>query len=381
MSRVRTVGTQGVTFVELFFDLVFVYALTQLTSSVLHDLTWSGAARWAAVYWLIWWAWTQFTWTLNLADTERTQIRLLTLAATAVAFFLAQSVPDAYGDGGAWFAIAYVFVRVLGVAGQVWVIGDDAKQITGLTRYASASLLGVALVLAGAAANPEVRVWIWLGAILADLVAAALAGRTTWVLQGGHFAERHGLIVIIALGESLIAAAVATSSLERNIEFAVVATGAVLATCALWWLYFGNLHRKLEAQLSAQAESDRGRFARDVFSLWHAVVVAGIVGVAVGFEQAVAHPLNPLTLGGSIALAVGVAMFAGGLGAASLRSRVEGAATSRFGLALLAVASIPLLTIVDAGVALWGLAVVATLASVLETVRLADSGRSTRAGL
>jgi low temperature requirement protein LtrA len=97
MSRVRAADIQGVTFVELFFDLVFVYAITQLTRSVLQDLTWTGVGRWVLVFWLIWWAWTQFTWTLNLVDTEIPQIRFLALAGTATAFFLAQAVPDAYG--------------------------------------------------------------------------------------------------------------------------------------------------------------------------------------------------------------------------------------------------------------------------------------------
>ena len=365
MSRVRTAETQGVTFVELFFDLVFVYAITQLTSSVLHDLTWTGVARWAPVFWLIWWAWTQFTWTLNLADTEQFAIRLLTLAATAVAFFLAQAVPDVYGNGAVWFAVSYVVVRGLGVGGQVWVIGDDDKQIKGLVRYASASLIGVAMVLVGAFVPAEVRPWFWLAAILADFVTVAVAGRETWVLQAGHFAERHGLIVIVALGESLIAAGIATANLERDLTFTVITTGAVLATCALWWMYFGALHKEFEMRLAAQGDQNRGRFARDVFSLWHAVVVAGIIGIAVGFEEAVAHPEESLTLGASTALAVGAAMFAGGLGAASIRARIEGAAMPKFGFAVVALASIPIITRVDAGVALWGLAATATLATAL----------------
>jgi low temperature requirement protein LtrA len=366
MSRTRTSETQGVTFVELFFDLVFVYAITQLTSSVLHDLTWAGVARWAPVFWLIWWAWTQFTWTLNVADTEHSRIRLLTVAATAVAFYLAQAVPDAYGDGAVWFAAAYVVVRGLGLAGQFWVIGDDKKQIKGLTRYASASLIGLTIVLAGAFMPAEVRPWVWLAAILADFGAAALGGRETWVLQAGHFAERHGLIVIIALGESLIAAGVATGGLERDLTFSVLTTGAVISTCALWWMYFGTLHQKFEMRMATQEEQDRGRFARDVFSLWHAVVVAGIIGVAVGFEEAIAHPEESLTLAAATALAVGAAMFAGGLGAAGIRARIEGAATPLFGFAAIALASIPLIIRVDAGIALWGLAATAALASILE---------------
>lgn len=366
MSRVRTAKTQGVAFVELFFDLVFVYAITQLTSSVLHDLTWLGVSKWALVFWLVWWAWTQFTWTLNLADTERTPIRLLTLAASATAFFLAQAVPDAYGDGGAWFATAYVLVRGLGIAGQIWVIGDDATQVKGLIRFASVSLVGIALVVVGSFMPVDVRPWFWLGAIVADFVTVTIAGRRTWVLQAGHFAERHGLIVIVALGESLIAAGGATAGLERDLTFTLVTTGAVLATSALWWMYFGALHGKLEVALAAQDDRARAPFARDVFSLWHAVVVAGIIGVAVGFEEAVAHPDAPLSSAASMALAIGAAMFAGGLGMAARRARVSHALLPRLGTAAVALVSIPVIRRVDAGLALWGLAVVAILASGVE---------------
>jgi low temperature requirement protein LtrA len=153
MSRVRAATAQGATFVELFFDLVFVYAVTQLTSLVLHDLSWEGVGEAALLFWLVWWAWTQFTWTLNLADTEHVWVRLPTLAATAVAFFLAQSVPDAFGDAGAWFAVSYVVVRLIGLGVQAWVIGSD--QLESLVRWASLSLVGIALVLPAAFVSPR----------------------------------------------------------------------------------------------------------------------------------------------------------------------------------------------------------------------------------
>jgi len=264
MSRVRAGRAQGATYVELFFDLVFVYAITQLTSLVLHDLTWGAVAKAVLLFWLVWWAWTQFTWTLNLADTEHVWVRLPTLIATAVAFFLAQSVPDAFGDAGAWFAVSYVVVRLIGLGVQAWVIGSD--QLDSLLRWASLSFVGIGLVLIGGLVTPETRVWFWLGALLADLVSAVRAGRGVWVLEAGHFAERHGLIVIIALGESLIAAGVASSDVERGLMFAVTTGGAVIATCALWWTYFGTLQPRLEGRLAEQTDATRGAFARDVFS-------------------------------------------------------------------------------------------------------------------
>lgn len=369
MSRLRTDEAQGATFVELFFDLVFVYAITQLTASVLHDLSWSGVARFLPVFWLVWWAWTQFTWTLNLADTEHTQIRLLTLAATAVAFFLAQALPDAYTSGGVWFAVSYVVVRLLGLGGQMWVIGDDEVQRQGFVRFVAASLLGLALVVVGGLVDPDVRVWFWLGAIAADLATANIAGRSTWVLEAGHFAERHGLIVIIALGESLIAAGNATSGLERDLSFAITTSGAVVATGALWWTYFGTLHGGLEERLADQGDTERGGFARDVFSLWHAVVVAGVIGMAVGFEEAVAHPGDALSTGGALALTLGAALFIGGLAAAAWRARLRQAVAPRLALAIVALAATPVVTRVVGGAALWALAILVVVVALVEVGR------------
>lgn len=355
MSRLRTDEAQGATFVELFFDLVFVYAITQLTATVLHDLTWEVVGRNLLVFWLVWWAWTQFTWTLNLADTEHTQIRLLTLVATAVAFFLAQAVPDAYDTAGLWFAISYTLVRLLGLWGQVWVIGDDEVQSAGLTRFASASSVGIILVVIGGFVDPELRAWFWLGAILADFATVTIAGRRTWVLEAGHFAERHGLIVIIALGESLIAAGNAAGELVRDASFAFTTIGAVVATCALWWTYFGSLHPRFERRLDEQNDETRAGFARDVFSLWHAVVVAGVIGVAVAFEEAVAHPGDALSSGGALALTIGTAMFLGGMGAAAWRADLPRPALGRVALAVAALVLTPLVTSVSGGVALWAL--------------------------
>ncbi len=359
-SRVRVDRAQGATFVELFFDLVFVYAITQLTSTVLHDLTWAGVGRGLIVFWLIWWAWTQFTWTLNLADTEYTVVRLFTLAATAVAFFLAQAVPDAFTTAGAWFGIAYAVVRLLGMGVHSWVLSGDEAQTSAFRLFASLSLVGIALVVVGGF-FPDLTLWFWLGAIVADLVTVLFAGRGAWSIASGHFAERHGLIVIIALGESLIAAGVATSDLARDTQFAITSIGAVVAACALWWVYFGSLHGRLEEALERSFEGGltQGKFARDVFSLWHAVIVIGVIGVAIGFEEAIAHPDELLEIGPALALTAGVALFVGGLAAAAWRAGVRAAVLPRLVLAGVVLALTPVATRVAASIVLWGVAVLA----------------------
>lgn len=328
------------------------------------------------MFWLVWWAWTQFTWTLNLADTELTVVRLLTLTATAVAFFLAQAVPDAFTAAGAWFAVAYALVRLLGMGIHSWVLSGDEAQTSAFRLFAGVSMVGIALVLLGGFI-PSLTPWFWLGAIAADMVTVLFAGRGAWSIASGHFAERHGLIVIIALGESLIAAGVATRGLERDITFATTSIGAVVAACALWWVYFGSLHGRLESAL-ADAEAvglTQGRFARDVFSLWHAVVVVGIIGVAVGFEEAIAHPDELLEGGPALALTLGVALFVGGLAASAMRAGHRSAALPRVGLAVLVLAMTPLVTRIAASAVLWGLAALTIGMIWFEVARSNRSGK------
>ncbi len=294
-------------------------------------------------------------------------MRLPTLAATAVAFFMAQSVPDAFTTAGLWFAISYVIVRAIGLGVQFWVIAGDQK--VSVTRWTIASQLGIVLVLVGGFLEPGARVWVWGAAFAADIVAATLAGRGQWLLEPGHFAERHGLIVIIALGESLIAAGVASSGVDRDPTFALTVAGAVIAACALWWAYFGILHSRLERSLADQGISTVGRFARDVFSFWHAVVVAGVIGIAVGFEEAIAHPSAVLSTGAAFALTGGTALYLGGLAAASWRAGVGTAVAPRLSVALLMLIATPVVLSVPAPVALWGMAVAVAAMDVIEANR------------
>lgn len=158
----------------------------------------------------------------------------------------------------------------------------------------------------------------------------------------------------------------ATSEIERGITFAITTAGAVVATCALWWTYFGTLHPRLEKRLAEQDDTTRGRFARDVFSFWHAAVVAGVVGVAVAFEQAISHPEDPLSAGAALALTAGAALYVGGLGAASARAGVRDGVILRFGVALIALAATPLIPNVAGWVALWGLATVVIVMDVVD---------------
>jgi low temperature requirement protein LtrA len=310
-ATLRAPGPQSVTFVELFFDLVFVFAVTQVTALTAHHLDPAGVLRSLLLFWLIWWAWTQFTWTLNPADTTHHAVRLITLAATAAAFIMATSVPHAFEEDALWFAVPYVVVRVLGLGLQLQLglEGPDANP-RGARIWAGFSTVGLLLVLAGAVLDPGARIWFWVLTIVADVVAAAIAGRAQdWDLHAGHLTERHGLFVIIALGESLIVAGTAVAGEARSAPLVAVAVMAVIVACLLWWTYFGWLKDALEHHAARATRAQMGPLARDAFSLSHFPLVCGIVAFAVAIEEMVAHPAE--ASGGVVvgALGVGVALF------------------------------------------------------------------------
>lgn len=337
---IRAAGPQSVTFVELFFDLVFVFAVTQVTVLTAHHLDPAGVLRSLLLFWLIWWAWTQFTWTLNPADTTHAGVRVVTLVATAFAFVMATAVPDAFAEGAIWFAVPYVVVRVLGLALQLRLNAEGpGANPRGAWTWAGFSSIGLALVLLGAIVEPSLRVGLWTAAIVADIAAAEIAGRSQeWDLHPGHLSERHGLFVIIALGESLIVAGTAVAAEERTASLTGIAILAVVVACLLWWTYFGWLKDALEHGASRASRSQMGPLARDAFSLAHFPLVCGIVGYAVAIEEMVAHPSDPTGAVVVGALGVGVALFVG-FSAVSYW-RVTGAVlSSRVGVvALMAVA-------------------------------------------
>jgi low temperature requirement protein LtrA len=369
-TKVHAPEGQSVTFVELFFDLVFVFALTQITSFAAHNLDAEGVLRATVMFWLIWWGWTQWTWALNAADTEHGIIRIGTLVATAIAFIMAVSVGDAFeGDGGLWFIVPYILVRALGLTLYARVAAERDGQLAAVQAFALLSLLGLAAALIGGIVNEDARVWLWLSAIGLDVVASGAAGRfESWHLHTEHLTERHGLFVIIALGESLIVAATAITGAERSAEVIGVAIGAVAVTCLLWWIYFGWLKDSLEARLESVSGAAQARFARDAYSLLHFFLIGGIVGVAVAFEEMAAHPAEAVPGKVLIALAVGIGAYLWASAAIWARGS-RGILWAR--LLVPAVLALVLIPASDA-IAPWTLAIVAAALAIvvlIETIR------------
>lgn len=312
---------QKVTFVELFFDLVFVFSVTQVVRLLHHDFTWLAAGQAVLVFWLVWWAWTQFTWALNAADTTHQLIELGALLATAVAFFMAVALPDAFYGRAFWFAVAYVLVRVIGLILYLLVAAADSAQRDAVRTFSLVSIGGLVAVLIGGLLGGVWQYLFWGLTILLDVIAANVGGQAEgWNIHPEHFGERHGLFVIIALGETLIVAAGAVTGATWTSDLLVVAILAVAITCALWWSYFPQAKPTLDHALETSQGAVQSMMARDVFSLLHFPMLCGVIAYAAAVEEAVAHPAEPLALAGRLALAVGVLLFVGGMVVAQWRA-------------------------------------------------------------
>jgi low temperature requirement protein LtrA len=312
---------QRVTFVELFFDLVFVFCVTQIVSLLHGGVTWRAIGEVILVFWMVWWGWTQFTWALNAADTTNPRVEVATLIATGVAFFLAVGIPSAFHGHPLWFAGTYVTVRAMGLLVYDWVASSNAAQQAAVRHFSTVSLGGLVAVLIGGFSGGSAQYIWWAIAIGLDLFAAGLSARIgTWNLHAEHFSERHGLFVIIALGESLIVAALSLTDGDWPVDKVITGVLAVVIAGAMWWSYFVRNKIELDEALEAVEGHERSTLARDAYSVIHFPMVLGIIAYAAAIEHALGHPSDPLGVAHRALLAVSILLFAGGTGLALWRS-------------------------------------------------------------
>jgi len=358
-------------YIELFFDLVFVFAFTQVTALILEDTSLEGFVRAALVLAMVWWAWSAYAWMTNAIDIENSITRLIMFTAMAAGFFMALAVPDAFQDEAAWFAVAYFVVRILNTALYTWGARNDPVLLRATLRLAPWFLVAALVALAGGFADPQYRGWIWLASLVIDVVGTLRVARVEWRVSPSHFAERFALIVIIALGESIVAIGIGTSELERDATYALSVVVAFAGVAALWWAYFDFTAVAAERALRRASPEARGPVARDVFTFFHYPVVLGIIFYAVAAKKTLEHPLDPLSEAGRWALGLGVAVFLCGF--ALMRFRVvRRIAWERLGAAALAVALAVTMDGPDAIVTLGAVIAVLVLSVVLESVRLRE---------
>jgi low temperature requirement protein LtrA len=366
-------------YLELFFDLVFVFAFTQVTALILEDTSPQGFLRAALVLAMVWWAWSAYTWMTNAIEIENTVTRMILFTAMVAGFFMALAVPDAYQDEAAWFAVAYFVVRILQPALYAWGVRDDPGNLRAVFLLAPWFLAAAFVALIGGFVDPDYRAWVWLASLVIDVVGTLIAARAEWHVSPSHFAERFGLIVIIALGESIVAIGIGTSDLTRDSTYALSVVVAFAGVAALWWAYFDFTAVAAERALRRASPAARGPLARDLFTYFHYPVVLGIIFYAVAAKKTLEHPLDPLSDAGRWALGLGVAVFLSGF--ALMRFRViRRIAWERLAAAAAVLVLAVALDGADAIVTLGVVIVVLAFAVAIETARLRELRAEIRAG-
>src|SRR5215204_3117383 len=298
---------------ELFFDLVFVFALTQVTALMSEDPTWAGLGRGMLVLSALWWAWAAYAWLTNYVAAEEDRERLLLLAVMGAFLVTALAVPQALGDEALVFAIAYAAARWL----HIFIFAeanDDVDAREAIRRLARTAVPAPALLIAAAFLDGAPQTLVWVVALATDFTGPYVFGVRGFRVSPGHFAERFSLIVIIALGESIVAIG---TGIKGGIDAGVVGgalLGLVLA-CALWWAYFDVVALVSERHFREARGERLLLMARDSYSYLHLPMIAGIVLVALGVKKAIGHVDEPLETIPAVALFGGVALYyAGHLG-------------------------------------------------------------------
>jgi low temperature requirement protein LtrA len=298
-----------VTPLELFFDLVFVFAITQVTALLADDPTWSGVLRGMLVLVALWWAWTGYAWLTSTMDVDEGGVRLAMLAAMGAMLVVALAVPGAFGDDAVIFGLAYLLVRVLHIALYAIVGRDDPHLLGAVVRFAPTALLGASLIVAAGFLDGNAQVAVWLVALTIDYLGPALIGAGRgWRIAPEHFAERHGLIILIALGESIIAIGVGAGLVLDPGVVTAAALGIVVAS-ALWWLYFDVAAILARTRLVQASGAEQARMARDAYSYLHLPMVAGIVLFALGLKTTIAHVGDELATVPAVGLCGGTGLF------------------------------------------------------------------------
>ncbi len=351
---------------ELFFDLVFVLAITQCTTLMSHDPTWTGIGHGMLILALLWWSWVGYAWLTSVFDPEEGGVRIVLFAAMAAFLIAAICEPEAFDGLALEFAVAYGAVRFAHIALFLIASRDDPEFRRSTLGLGVGTAIGVTLLVIGAFLDPGARAAVWGLALVLDMGEPYLFGSQGWHLVPGHFAERHGLIIIIALGESIVAIGVgAGGEMTWGIAGAAVAGIAILA--AMWWMYFDVVALVSARRLADAPEGKvRNELARDSYSYLHFPMVAGIILAALGLKKTLGNVDDPLDVVPAFALLAGVALYLLGLVAFRLR-HVRTVNWRRLALAMVLVALLPAATEMPALATLAIVSVLVWVVVVVET--------------
>jgi low temperature requirement protein LtrA len=300
---------QRVTPLELFFDLVFVFAFTQVTTVLSDNPTWSGLGHGLLILGVLWWAWAAYAWLTNTVDADVGAVWGAMLVAMAAMFVAALAVPDAFGGHGVVFGVAFLAVNVMHLTLYALAARGDPDLLAAVLRVAPSALAGAVLIIAAGFVDGRLKALLWLAALAVGYLLPLFGEVRGWRVQPAHFIERHGLIVIIAIGESLVAIGLGErdSGLSTGVLVAAV-LGFAVAT-SFWLAYFDFFPIRAQQILIGRSGAERIALARDVFTYLHLPMVAGIVLFAFAMKETLAHVHGELDTVPALGLCIGPALY------------------------------------------------------------------------
>ena len=362
---------ERVTPLELFFDLVFVLALTQCTALMAQQATWQGVAQGLLVLGVLWWSWVGYAWLTSVVDPEDDMVRLTIFAAMAALLVAALCVPAAFGDSAGLFAGAYGAVRAAHIVLFMLASRDDPALRSSVLGLAASTAIGTGLIVGAAFADGVLQGALWALALTLDAGGPFVFGSEGWKLVPRHFAERHGLIVLIALGESIVAIG-AGADVGVDLGVVTAAVIGIVVAAALWWLYFDVVALVAARRLENAVEGrERNELARDSFSYLHFPMVAGVVLMALGFKKTLGDVDDALDIVPATALLGGAAVYL--LAHVAFRWRnVHRFSAQRVIVAAACVALLPAAVALPALATLAALAVLLSVLVAFERVRFAE---------
>ena len=302
-------GEHQVTPLELFFDLVLVFAITQVTRLLAAQPTWAGVGRGMLVLAALWWAWNVYAWLTSAMDVDEGGVRLAMLGSMAAMFGVALAVPGAFGREALLFGAAYLVVRLLHLVLSASVVRGDPARRSALIRFVPTAACGASLLVVAGFLHGTARVAAWAVALLIDYLGPAVVGvGRGWRVAPAHFAERHGLIILIALGESIIAIGVG-AGFQVGTGVVVAAALGIVVVSALWWLYFDVAAIFARRRLMQASGVEQARLARDAYGYLHLPMVAGIVLFALGLQTTLGHLHQTLRTVPAVGLCGGAGLY------------------------------------------------------------------------
>ncbi len=305
----RFESEQRVTPLELFFDLVFVFAITQVTGFLADNPSWGGLLRGLLLLSALWWAWAAYAWLTNTLNPEEGAVRMAMFASMAAMLVVSLATPHAYDVDGVVFGIGYLIVRALHLDLYALAGRGDPELFHAVVRILPSALLSAALLVVAGFVDGTTQLALWVSALAIDYLWLLVGGMRGWRVSPEHFVERHGLIIIIALGESIVAIGVGAAGLPLDGAHITAAVLGIVVAAALWWSYFDWAIYIAQARLANATGAERAILARDFFSYLHLPMVAGVVLFALGVKTTLSHFDEPLDVIPALGLSGGLALY------------------------------------------------------------------------